>query len=896
MALGASALISFGALVCYSVLLLIVLRRGFASRVHRYFALYLLSMIIWSFAAFAIFAEVGFKDTLFWNRFLVFGSAAMPVAFFGFVQEFVGKPQPRWMYLGVFLFVAIQIANMMGLVILNAHVVDGLLYNEYGPALIIPSATWVLFMGYSALILIREYRATKDVGYRNKLKYPLIVVVLIAMASVTNATPLRIYPTDVAVNVICALLIAYAIFRHQLLDVSVVVRKGLLYSVPTVVIGAAYFLLIYFATRLFHAFGGPQIFVLSLAVAIMTAMIAQPLHQKAQAWVDKLFFRDKYDSSLMLQRLSRTATVVLDLDSLTNRILDDVNSTMHIKGAAFFLKQVQTGDFVLTSQKGLGLQGDMRLESDHLVVDWQSRHDNILTGNDVDALPQFKALWGQEKDDLERIGAELFIPLKTQGELVGIFAVGPKLSGETYSHDDQLILTTLANQTATAIEKARLYEAAQQELAQRNRAEKEIRRRAAQLESLNATISAVAAASDLQALLETALDHALRALGLEMGAIWLCRDWWREGLKHGAASPQEAAFSSSLLVLRGLSPDSDPVLEHLARTVAPEDPKPVAQADLENTEVAALAACLNIRASLTVPILVEGQHIGTVSLLATAPRLWSVEDITLSEAVGRQLGTAAERLRLFQEVQRHADGLATALDQARQLDRLKSEFIQSVSHELRTPLALARGYAELLGEGELGELAPGQKNAVDVIVRRVRMLSELVEDITLILGAEARPLAREPVALDNLARAAVEEFRVSADGAGITLQSEIAPNVAPALGESVYLRRVLDNLIGNALKFTPAGNTIIVRVCQEDDRIVLQVSDTGIGIPPEQQDKIFQRFFQVDGSTRRRYGGVGLGLALVKEVVETLGGDVGVESQVDRGSTFTVRLPVAEET
>jgi two-component system sensor histidine kinase/response regulator len=136
---------------------------------------------------------------------------------------------------------------------------------------------------------------------------------------------------------------------------------------------------------------------------------------------------------------------------------------------------------------------------------------------------------------------------------------------------------------------------------------------------------------------------------------------------------------------------------------------------------------------------------------------------------------------------------------------------------------------------------------------------------------------------------------VTTEQNGIELYSEIAQGVSPAVGEAVYLRRVLDNLLQNAVKFTPEGNSITVRVWQASDNVFLQVSDTGIGIPKDKLESIFDRFFQVDGSSRRRYGGVGLGLALVKQVVETLGGDVTVESAVEKGSTFTVRLPVAEK-
>jgi signal transduction histidine kinase len=295
-----------------------------------------------------------------------------------------------------------------------------------------------------------------------------------------------------------------------------------------------------------------------------------------------------------------------------------------------------------------------------------------------------------------------------------------------------------------------------------------------------------------------------------------------------------------------------------------------------------------------VPILFEGRRIGELSVVDAQPRLWSNKEIALLEAVGRQLGTAIERLHLFDEVQRHAEELAEALARAQELDQLKDEFIQNVSHELRTPLALVHGYAALLNEGHLGELPPEQKHAVEIIARRVTMLSELVEDIALIMGAEARPLTQEPVAIVDLVRAAVADFQVVVGRAGLTLTLEVVSDVAPVLGESIYLRRVLDNLLTNAVKFTPEGKRICVRLWQEEGWAILKVADEGIGIAPDKLERVFERFYQVDGSTQRHYSGVGLGLSLVKQIVERLGGDITLESKVGHGSTFTVKLPTLE--
>jgi signal transduction histidine kinase len=175
------------------------------------------------------------------------------------------------------------------------------------------------------------------------------------------------------------------------------------------------------------------------------------------------------------------------------------------------------------------------------------------------------------------------------------------------------------------------------------------------------------------------------------------------------------------------------------------------------------------------------------------------------------------------------------------------------------------------------------------------MLGSLVEDILLILLAETRTLDREPVKVGELAVAAVEDFQAAAARAGLGLEVEIAPSLPPVSGAALHLRRVLDNLINNALKFTPAGGLIRVSVQSNTKHVILQVKDTGIGIAPDQQKRIFDRFYQVGDSSRRPYGGVGLGLALVKEIAEAHGGTVAVESRENEGSTFTVTLPVLED-
>jgi signal transduction histidine kinase len=228
--------------------------------------------------------------------------------------------------------------------------------------------------------------------------------------------------------------------------------------------------------------------------------------------------------------------------------------------------------------------------------------------------------------------------------------------------------------------------------------------------------------------------------------------------------------------------------------------------------------------------------------------------------------------------------------------------MQSVSHELRTPLAIALGYAQMLADGELGELSPEQEEPVKIIARRTQMLADMVSDVTSLLDDERRVPERKPVDFGALVRTQLRSFDKAAHDANLDLLVRIEPDLPLVLGNPTRLKRVVDNLLDNAFKFTaPAARSetsqvtgrtqVKVGVKSEGDGLALVVADTGIGIGSDHLDRIFERFYQVDGSSTRRFGGSGLGLALVREIVEAHEGRVDVESTVGEGSTFTVWLP-----
>lgn len=471
-------------------------------------------------------------------------------------------------------------------------------------------------------------------------------------------------------------------------------------------------------------------------------------------------------------------------------------------------------------------------------------------------------------------GAIVGLPLKIGRRVIGVMNIAYQ-QPRVFTEAELRLLRLLASQAAIAIENARLYEEAQL--------------RVRELGLINRISAEFGAALNA----DTTINHALEGLHelvkadrtyfVTTGAD--ARTWETTHERVAPGIKPDIGLTGAL--------DDAPVEletllsgQPLAVSDVTTDPRVEASREMYRS--------LDIQSILLVPVQVGERLYGALGFDYCRERhVWQPDEMRLLETVAHQLELALDNARLFQETRQRADELAVALARQEELDRLKDQFIQNVSHELRSPLALIRGYAEMLDTGELGELQPEQRDSVAVIARRARMLGDLVQDITLILEAEVSPPKPGPVPLDELVQAAVEDFQVVARQAGLTLHAETAPHLSPVSGSHIYLRRVLDNLIGNAVKFTSGGGTITVRLRQKGKQIALEVSDSGIGIPADQLEHIFGRFYQVDGSSRRKYGGVGLGLALVKEIAEVYGGSVTVESQVGEGSTFTVLLPIA---
>src|SRR5579885_301253 len=295
---------------------------------------------------------------------------------------------------------------------------------------------------------------------------------------------------------------------------------------------------------------------------------------------------------------------------------------------------------------------------------------------------------------------------------------------------------------------------------------------------------------------------------------------------------------------------------------------------------------LRPQSSLVVPMATLGRIVGTVEVQSYENHAYREEHVTAMKMAANLAAVAIENMRLLQFESR-------ARVAAEESNRLKDEFLATLSHELRTPLTAILGWSSMLRDARLDEKT--RATALEIIERNARTQQQIVDDIldvSRIITGQLR-LEAEPADLRAVVEAAVDTVRPAATAKGINLRATFEPCASPVMGDPRRLQQVVWNLLLNAVKFTPLGGEVVVRVEREGAHARVVVTDTGAGIAPDFLPYVFDRFRQGDQSTTRTHGGLGLGLAIVRHLVELHGGTVEADSDgAGRGSTFTVELPV----
>lgn len=445
--------------LAYIILLLLTLP-SIGRRVNRVFAYLLGVAAFWSFTSFMLHLDAFPQQALFWNELLVVAMIWTLITYYHFIRAYCNKPAGQGVYWGYAFLLVLTIFSLRGDIVQYAYVVDGVLYHSLGITIYFLGAISLTFIGANIVMLVKKYHSSTNLTDRNRTLYLMSGWGIMVVLTYTNLIPaVAGFPLDHIGSLVNVLIIAYAIRRYKLLDIRFVLRKGLVYSSLTVFLTTLYILLLFSLQMFFKDWLGYSSLALAAALALLAAVLFNPLRNLIQKWIDKLFYRETYDYRQMLLSFSNKISNVLDLSELAQGILEPLVQAMHVKQAALLLPDEASGEFSTRFTRQVSDEessAKLKFSYDSAIISWLEREGTALRREMINLIPQLKGLWEVERIALSTLGIELLCPIRSKGTLIGILSLGEKQSESPYSDDEIDLLMTMANEAAMAVENARM--------------------------------------------------------------------------------------------------------------------------------------------------------------------------------------------------------------------------------------------------------------------------------------------------------------------------------------------------------------------------------------------------------------------------------------------------------
>ncbi|MDX1688949.1 MAG: GAF domain-containing protein [Candidatus Promineifilaceae bacterium] len=576
-----------------------------------------------------------------------------------------------------------------------------------------------------------------------------------------------------------------------------------------------------------------------------------------------------------LYEVSSRLTTTLDLTELLNLVMDSIIQLTNAERGYLVLVNDVTGRLETAAARNVDretIEGSSMEISRSIVRHVATAGSSILTDNaqEDDRFADHQSVVGY------KLRSIMCAPLRARGRVIGAAYVDNRLFTSAFADEDLELLNAFASQAAMAIDNARLF----------RRTDEALARRVEELTLFQQIDQELNRSLDLQRVLNLALEQAVLHTGADGGSIGLIQAQSAGPGDTGAflveAEPYSAQEESVLRLLsyRGdkeearTVPTDHPILKHVLEGAQTVHTQPVSAAESIDGSPAT--------AQMVVPIRREDAVIGVISLESRYNKAFREEDVVFVERLADRAAVAIENARLYQ-----------ALEQA---DKAKSDFISLVTHELRVPMTSIRGYTDLLLGEMVGSLNDSQREFLQTVRRNLDRMSVLIRDLSDINRIETGRMKFEMAAFDlrEVVGNAVDDLREAIESKDQTITTELPDQLPDVYADRTRIAEVLANLLSNANKYTPQGGAITVRVKPRDDNALVAVADDGIGISEENQARLFTQFFRAEDEAVREQTGWGLGLHIVKKLVEAQGGKVGFESELGEGSTFTFTVPFAE--
>jgi signal transduction histidine kinase len=577
----------------------------------------------------------------------------------------------------------------------------------------------------------------------------------------------------------------------------------------------------------------------------------------------------------LLYDVTRELSQILDPQELMQRAIALATDSLRGQAGEVFLLQPGTDRLKLEATAGWdnaeidALDARLAMRVGKGITGWVAEYGQPALLEDVEKDGRWLFIEGVDED----VRSAVCAPIIAGERLLGVMNI---VGREPFPKEHLNLLVAISRQVGLALSHAERYQ--------------ELRKRLAELTVLQQVVHAITRRLEMKPLLEEVVRQAGEVLGYPIVQIFLVQ----EGrMATGAAWGESSYDTSTLSMNKGITGKAVMLDQAIYVPDVSKDPDYV-------------MAYPGTRSEFAVPLRQGDVIFGVLNVESPDLAGFDEQDMRMLTLLADQVSVAIENAALYERLRKDADELsatvaertaelADALEEAREAERLKGQFVSDVSHELRTPLSNIRLYLELLAKGKTEKYAI----YLETLSRETERLVALIEDLLAIsrLDADMVSPAPELLKLNVLVRGLAEDRQRLLAEKGLDLQLMLEPDLPPVVGDERMISQVLANLMTNAMNYTPAGGRVSISTSSEqrDGQIwaTLTVADTGVGIPHEERPHLFQRFFR--GSAGRQMGtpGTGLGLAICKEILDRHGGYITVVSEPGRGSAFTVLLPAS---
>ncbi len=443
--------------IVYLILIILVLASAL-NRIKQVFIVYLVLTMLWSFTSFLLHANLLPEHELIIHECLLVFGFTMSVSLYYFISVFTNRVQPSLLILSFLFIIAIIVLSFGGYILENSSVVNSFLYYKTSSWFYVLLLGSALFWGFSIYYLIQRYRSNTEPLERNRVLYLLVGIGFIIFFSLSLFFDVTSkYPIDHIGNIANAAIISYAMLRYQLLNIKFVARRSLAYAALIIPMTAIYAALIIAGQRLFPRLPSISIGIFAAGLVVIYVFIFRALHHPTQELIDRIFYRETYEHRQLLLNIGNKLGGVINLNQLADEILPTFCRALRVSHAQLLLRD-NMGSF--TAQFAYPEieenEVEITLNADNPIISWLEKKNRPFELRELDNVPEFKGLWQAEKEDILSSKLGLFCPIKNQGVLTGIFALGQKQSG-VYSQEDLEMTMAVASQAGLIIENAQHY-------------------------------------------------------------------------------------------------------------------------------------------------------------------------------------------------------------------------------------------------------------------------------------------------------------------------------------------------------------------------------------------------------------------------------------------------------